>query len=193
MPTKVYIVKGMVFSSSHIRCENWTIKKAKNQRFDAFKLWCWRILLRIPWTARRANQSILKESTLNIHWKDWCWSWSSNTLAIDANSQLIGKDPDAGKDLLQEEKGVTENEMVGWYHRFNGHEFEQTPGDSEGQRSLTCCSPWGHRVRHDLTTEQQRHREVKSLPEVTHPESEGLSYTKFSQWIENNESWIIGK
>ena len=59
-------------------------------------------------------------------------------------SQLIGKDLDAGKDLWQEEKGVTEDEMVGWHHQINGHEFDQTPGDSEGQGSLVCCSPWGH-------------------------------------------------
>ena len=59
-------------------------------------------------------------------------------------SQLIGKDLDAGKDLWQEEKGVTEDEMVGWHHQINGHEFDQTPGDSEGQGSLVCCSPRGH-------------------------------------------------
>ena len=61
------------------RCENWTIKKAEHRRTEDFKLWCWRRLLRVPWTARRSNQSILRKSTLNILWKDW--SWSSNTLA----------------------------------------------------------------------------------------------------------------
>ena len=63
----------------------------------------------------------------------------------DAKSRLIGKDPDAGKDWNQEAKGMTENEMVGWLHWLNGHEFEQTPGDSEGQRSLACCSSWDHK------------------------------------------------
>ena len=58
------------------------MKKAKCQRIDAFELWCWRRLLRVPWTVRRSNQSILKESVLGVHWKDWCWSWNSNTLAI---------------------------------------------------------------------------------------------------------------
>ena len=58
-------------------------------------------------------------------------------------SRFIGKDLDAGKDGRQEEKGTTEDEMIGWHHRLNGHEFEQTPGDSEGQGSLACCSPWG--------------------------------------------------
>ena len=62
-------------------CESWTIKKAEHQRIDAFELWYWRRLLRVPWTARRANQSILKEISPGIHWKDWWWSWNSNTLA----------------------------------------------------------------------------------------------------------------
>ena len=74
----------------------------------------------------------------------------------DSKSQLIGKDSDAGKDWGQEEKGATENEMVGWHHWLSGHEFEQTPGDSKGEGNLVCCSPWGHRVRHDLATEQQQ-------------------------------------
>ena len=63
------------------RCKSWIIKKAEHWRTDAFELWCWRRLLRVPWTARRSNQSILMKSVLNIHWKDWCWSWSSYTLA----------------------------------------------------------------------------------------------------------------
>ena len=63
----------------------------------------------------------------------------------DVNSQLIGKDPDTVKDFRQEEKGATENEMVGWHHCLNGHEFEQSTGDNEGQRSLVCCSPWSHK------------------------------------------------
>ena len=67
----------------------------------------------------------------------------------DMKSQFIRKDPDAGKDRRPEEMGMTENEMVGWHHRLDGHEFEQALGDGEGQGSLACCSPWGHRVRHD--------------------------------------------
>ena len=73
----------------------------------------------------------------------------------DAKSWLIRKDPDAGKDWRQE-KGMTENKMVGWHHRFHGHELERAPGDGEGQGSLACCSPWGHRVVHDWATEQQK-------------------------------------
>ena len=74
-------------------CESWTIKKAEYQRMDAFELWCWRRLLRVSWTARRSNQSILKKSTLNIDWKDWCWSWSSNTLATWCEEPALWKRP----------------------------------------------------------------------------------------------------
>ena len=62
-------------------CESWTVKKAERQRIDAFELWCWRGLLRVSWTARRSNQSVLKRPVLGVHWKDWCWGWNSNTLA----------------------------------------------------------------------------------------------------------------
>ena len=69
----------------------------------------------------------------------------------EAMSQLIGKDSDAGKDWSQEEKGATEDEMVGWDHRLNRHGFDQAPGDNEGQGSLACCSPWGHKSRTQLS------------------------------------------
>ena len=95
------------------------------------------------------------KSTLNIHWRDWCWSWSSNTLATWCESWLIWKDPDAGKDWGQEEKGVAGDEMIGWHHQLNGHEFEQTPGDNEGQGSLQSMG--SQRVNYDLATEHQQH------------------------------------
>ena len=69
LPTKVHLVKAMVFPVVMYGCESWTVKKAEHQRTDAFELWCWRRLLRVPWTVRRSNQAILKESVLNIHWK----------------------------------------------------------------------------------------------------------------------------
>ena len=81
--------------------------------------------------------------------------WSS-----DAKSQLVGKVPDVGKDWGPEEKGIAEDEMVGWHHWFNGHEFEQTPGDSKGQGSLACCSSWCHRIGLDLATEQQKYSRI---------------------------------
>ena len=81
LSTKVHIVKAMVFPVVTHGCESWTLKKVERQRIDAFELWCWRRLLRVPWTARRSNQSIQRRSVLGVHWKDWCWSWNSNTLA----------------------------------------------------------------------------------------------------------------
>ena len=123
LPTKVHLVKAMVFPVVMYECESWTIKKAGHQRINALELWCWRRLLRIPWTARRSNQSILKEISPDIHWKDWCWSWNSNTWPPDAKNLLTGKDPDAGQDWRQE-KETTENEMVGWHQKLDGHEFE---------------------------------------------------------------------
>ena len=81
LPTKVHLVKAMVFPVVTYACESWTVKKAEWRRIDAFELWYWRRLLRIPWTARRSNQSILEEISPGVHWKDWCWSWNVNILA----------------------------------------------------------------------------------------------------------------
>ena len=120
LPTKVRLLKAMVFPVVMYGCESWTIKKTECWRIDAFELWCWKRFLRVPWTTRRSNQSILKEIVLNIHWKDWCWS--SNTLATWCEEPTYWKYPDAGKDWKQE-KGTTEDEMVGWHHWLNGHEF----------------------------------------------------------------------
>ena len=94
---------------------------------DAFELWCWGRLLRVPWTARRSNQSILKEINPD---------YSLDGLMLKLQYFL-------SPDRRQEEKGATEDEMVGWHHQLNGHEFEQTLGDSKGQESLAFCSPWG--------------------------------------------------
>ena len=131
-----YIIKiyTMVFPVVLYGCESCTIKKVEHQRTDAFKLWCWRKFLRVPWTARRSNQSILKEINLLmiIHWKDWCWS--SSTLATDVKSQLIEKDPDSGKDWRQEEKGMTED----W---LNGQEFEQALGDVQDREAWRAAAP----------------------------------------------------
>ena len=151
----------MVFPVVMYGCGSCTIKKAEHQRIDAFELWCWRRFLRVPWTARRSNQSILKEINLLmiIHWKDWCWS--SNTLATNMKSQLIEKDPDSGKDWRQEEKGMTEDEMVGWHHWLNGHDFGQALGDGEGQGSLACCSPWGHKELD--TTERLNNNKIYTI------------------------------
>ena len=126
--TKVHIVKAMVFPVIMYECESWTIMKVECRRIDAFKLWCWRRLLRVPWTARSSNQSILKNQPWRFTGRTDAEDEAPILWPPDAKSRLIGKDPDAGKDWGQE-KGVTEDEMVGWYHWLNGHEFEQSLGD----------------------------------------------------------------
>ena len=143
MPTKVHIVKAVIFPVVVYGCECWTIKKAECRRTDAFKL-CWRRLLRVPWT-RRSNQSILKEITPEyslegVMLKLKFWYFGHLMQRFDS----LGK-TDAGKDWGQEEKGMTEDEIVGRHHWLNRHEFEQTQGKSGGQRSLEWCSPWGHK------------------------------------------------
>ena len=124
--------------------ESWTITKAEGQRIDAFKLWCWRRLLSVPWTARRSDQSILNQPWTLIGRTDAKVAVPKLWLP-DAKSWVIGKDPDPGKDQRQKEKGMTEDEMVGWHHQLNGHEFEQIPWDSEG---LACCSSWSCNESH---------------------------------------------
>ena len=101
-----------------------------------------RRLLRVPWTARRLNQSILKEIS-----PEYSLEGLMLKLLIlwppDSKNWLLGKDPDAGKDWRQEKKGTTEDEMVGWHHWLHGYEFEQVSGVGDWQVNLVCCSPWG--------------------------------------------------
>ena len=150
LPTEVHLVKAMVFPVVMYGCESWTMKKAKRQRILTFKgqRCFWTVVLEknlespldckeIQSDHPKGNQSWIligrtdAEAEAPILWSP------------DAKNWLIGKDPDAGKDWRQEEKGTTEDEMVGWHHRLNGHEFESGLGVSDGQVSLVCCSPWG--------------------------------------------------
>ena len=148
---KVHIVKAMVFPVVKYGCESWTIKKA--DRWDVLELWCWRRLLRVPWTERRSNQSILKEIIPEYSLEGLILKLKLQY--FDAKRPFTGKDPDAAKDWGQEEKRTTEDQMVGWHHWFNGHEFEQALGDGEGQtgkHSVLQSMGW-QRVRHDSVTE----------------------------------------
>ena len=113
----------MVFPVVMYGCESWTVKKAERRRIDAFELWCWRRLFRVPWTARRSNQSILKEISPGC---------SLQGLMLKLKLQYLGhlmrrvdslEESDAGRDWRQEEKGTTEDEMAGWHHRLYGQEF----------------------------------------------------------------------
>ena len=141
LPTKVYLVKAMVFPVVMYGYESWTIKKAEHWRICDFELWCWRFesLLdckEIKPVNPKGSQSWIfigrtgAEAEAPVLWPP------------DVKNWLIGKDPDAGKDWGQEEKGMTEDEMVGWRHQLNGHEFEQALGVGDGQGGLVCCSPW---------------------------------------------------
>ena len=133
------------FSSSLYGCESWIVKKAEHQRTDDFELWCWRRLLRVPWTARRSNQAILKEIIPECSWKEWCCSWNFNTLATWCKELTYWKRPRGWERLKVEEKRVAEDEMVEWHHWLYGREFEQALGFGVGQVSLACFSPWGHK------------------------------------------------
>ena len=144
MPTKLCLVKVMVFPVAMYGCESWTIKKA-----EILLHWCigedsWEEFQPVN---PKGNQSWIftgrtdADAEVPILWP------------LDAKNWLIRKDPDAGKDWNQEEKGTTQDEKAGWHHWPDGHEFEQISGVGDGQGSLPSCSPWGHRVRHDSATE----------------------------------------
>ena len=143
LPMKFHIVKAMIFAVVMCRCESWTIKKAECQRTDAFELWCWRKLLIVPWTARKSNQSIIKEI-------DPEYSLEVLMLKFQYFGHLMWRTDSLEKTLIW---GKTEgrrrrrwqNNIIGWHHQLNGHEFEQTLGDSESQESLVCCSPWSYK------------------------------------------------
>ena len=122
--SKIHLFKALVFPVVRYRCESWTLRKAKHRRIDAFELWCWQRLLWVPWIARRSNQSILRKSVLNIHWRTDAEAETPILWPPDVKNWLIGKDPVAGKDWRQEEKGTTEDELFGWHHWLYGHEFE---------------------------------------------------------------------
>ena len=142
----------MVFPVVMYGCESWTLKKAEHRRIDAFELWCWRRLLRVPWTVRRSNQSILKEISPGI---------SLEGMMLKLKLQYFGhlmrrvdsfENTDAGRDWGQDKKGTTEDEMAGWHHWLDGRESGWTLGVGDGQGGLACCDSWGR--KESDTTEQ---------------------------------------
>ena len=142
---KIRLVRAMVFPVVMYRCESWTIKKAECQRIDAFELWC-RRLLRVPWMARRSNQSILKEinpeySVGRLMLKLKLQSFVHLMVRAGSLEETLM----LGKIEARRRRGQHRMEMVGGHHWLNGHEFEQSLGDSEGLWSLACCSSWGHK------------------------------------------------
>ena len=146
--TKVHPIKAIVFLGVMYGCESWAIKKAEHWRTDAFKLWCCRRLLRVPWTARRSNQSMLKESN-----SDYSLEGLMLKQKLQYFGHLIRRADSLEKTLMPgkiEDRRKRWWQIVGWHHQLNGYEFEQTLGGSEGQRSLVCYSPC-HRKVSDTT------------------------------------------
>ena len=142
LPTNIRLVKAMVFPVVMYGCESQTVKKAECQRIDAFELWCWRRLLRVPWTARRSNQSILKEISPDIHWKDWCWSWNSNTLATWCKEMTHLKIPWCWEGL----RAGGEGDNRGWDGWIASSTLDMGWVDSRMDREgLVCCGSWGHK------------------------------------------------
>ena len=149
-PTKVHLVKAMVFPAVMYGCESWTVTKAEHQRIDAFELWCWRRLLRVPCTARRSNQSILKQISPGC---------SLEGLMLKPKLQYFGH-------LMQRADSFVKTLMLGkiegrrrrggqrmtWHHRLSGYEFGWTPAVGDRQGGLACC---GSQSRKELDTTEQ--------------------------------------
>ena len=143
LPTKVHLVKAMVFPVVMYGCESWTIKKSECWRIDAFELWCWRRLLRVPCTAKRPKQSILNEISSGC-------SLEGLMVKLQYFGYLMQRADSLEKTLMlgkiegRKRRG-RQNEMVRWHHQVDGHEFEQALGVGDGQGSLACYSTWSHK------------------------------------------------
>ena len=144
LPSKVHLVKAMVFRVVMYGCESWTIKKAECRRIHAFELWCWRRLLWAPWTTRRSSQSILQEISPENS-LEWLMlklklqyfvhrMWRTNSLD---KTLMLGK--------IEGRRRRGQQRINSWHPQLDGHEFDQALGVSEGQGSLACCSPWGRK------------------------------------------------
>ena len=185
----------MMYSESYgfpvvmYECKSWTIKKAESQRIDAFELWYWRRLLRVPWTTRKSKQSILRKSILNIHWKDWCWSWNSNTLATWGEELTLWKRPWCWERLKTGGEGdeggwdgwmVSPTEWTGVWVNSGGWWWTGRPGVLQSMRS--------QRVRHDWEIELKgifpakmgtiKDRNGKGLTEAEDIKKRGQEYTE---------------
>ena len=149
MPTQVCLVKVVDFPVVMYGCDNWTIKKGLVP-----KNWCFRTVVLKKTLEIRLDSKEIKPVNPKGNQLWICIGRTDHEAEApilwlpEVKSQLVGKDPVAGKDWRWEEKGTTEDEMVGWHHRLNGHESEQALGYNEGQGNLGCCSPWGHKESH---------------------------------------------
>ena len=165
MSTKICLVKAMVFPVIMYGCESWTVKKAEHWRTDVFELWCWRRLLRVTCSARRSQPVNPKG------YQSWIFIGRTDAEAETpvlwpprAKGWLIGKNPDAGRDWGEVQKGMTEDEMAGWHHWLDGRGSGWTPGVGDGQGGLVCCDSWGR--KESDTTERliwSKHNSVNQL------------------------------
>ena len=151
LPTKVHLVKAMVFPVVMYECESWTIKKAEHRRIDALELLCWRRLFRIPWTSRRSNQSILEEISPGCSLEGLMLR-----LELQYFGHLMWRTDSFEKTLIVGKlraggEGKTEDQMAGWHHRLNGHEFGYALGVGDGQWGLAFCSLWAAKSQTELS------------------------------------------
>ena len=139
---EVWVIKATVFPVVMYGCKSWAIKKADHQRTDVFLLWYWKRLLRVPWTARRSNQSILKEINPEYSLEGLMQKLKFQYLATCCEKLIHWKRPWCWERLKAGGEGDEKGRDGGWHHQLDGHEFEQTLGHGNGQGSLVCCSPW---------------------------------------------------
>ena len=176
-------------------CESWIVKKAECPKIDAFELWCWRRLLRVPWTARRSNQSILKEINPGCSLEGLMLK-----LKLQYFGHLMWRADSSEKTLIlgeiwgQEEKGTTEDEMVGWHPWLDGHGFGWTPGVGDGQGGLVCCGSWGR--KESDTTELLNWTELTTWSTSLSSAEAELSLVPPKAWAEQwepDEKWLPGE
>ena len=170
-PTKVHLVKAMVFPVVMYGCESWTVKKAERWRIDAFELWCWRRLLRAPSTARRSNQSILKEispgcSFQGLLLKQKLQYFGHLMRRVDSLEKTLMLGGIGGR----RRRGRQRMRMAGWHHRLDGCEFEWTPEVGDGQGGLACCNSWGR--KESDTTERLIWSDCIQTPRVHAPQAQ---------------------
>ena len=197
MHIKVCIVKAMVFPVVMCGCESWTMKKAECRRIDAFELWCWRRLLRLPWTERKSNQSIRKEIS-----PEYSLERLTLKLKLQYFGYLMRRANSLEKTLMLDKiegkrKRGWQDEMVGWHHQLNGHEFEQTLGNGEEQGSLACCGPWGFKELY-ITEQLNSNNKQKLIAIITDKDLDLNSethcrFSKFHMWYFSKLSsfWYI--
>ena len=184
LPTKVRLVKAMVFPVVMYGCESWTVKKAERWRIDAFELWCWRRLLRVPWTARRSNQSILKKISPGC---------SLEGMMLKLKLQYFGhlmRRVDSLEKILMlggiggRRRRGRQDEMARWHHWLDASEFEWTPGVGDGQGGLACCNSWG---RKELDTTEQLNWTELTEPNLARKLMKGI-VVAINQNLQNKNS-----